>query len=100
METVKFLRDIEDETVYAQGLEMAYIDAFNAITKIGNAMSKRAAFTRSANTPAQQKRGHELRKVLSTMALVIRDCAHRRKRLANIAAGLTDVVFDEEGLQS
>jgi len=97
METVRFLRDIEDETKYGQGLELAYVDAFDAVTDVGNRMCQDTALP-SKRTPRSDNadRLKELRQVLFTMSMVIRDCAARRKRLANIAAGLADVVFDEE----
>jgi len=97
METVRFLRDIEDETKYAQGLEVAYLDAFNALTDVGNRMFK--DFDSPEWPPENddmENRHKELRHVLFTMGLVIRDCVDRRKRLANVAAGLPNVVLDEE----
>jgi len=97
METVRFLRDIEDEGAYGQALELAYVDAFNAVTEVGNRMYEDTALP-SKRTPRSENadRLKELRQVLCTMGLVIRDCGDRRRRLADVAAGLSDVVFDKE----
>jgi len=97
METVRFLRDVEDEGAFGQALELAYVDAFNYLTDVGNRMYEDTA-PPSKRTPRSENadRLKELRSVLFTMSLVIRDCVERRRRLANVAAGLTDVVFDEE----
>jgi len=97
METVRFLRDLEDEKAFAQGLELAYLDAFNGCTDIVNRMWRR--IDKPENDVYQENadaRLKELRHVLFVMSLVIRDCIDRRKRLADVAAGLPDVVFDEE----
>ena len=97
METVRFLRDIDDETAYSQGLELAYVDAFNAVTDVGNRMYRDAELPwPGADKDDMSARHKELRHVLFTMGLVIRDAIDRRRRLANVAAGLPDVVFDEE----
>lgn len=101
METVRFLRDIEDEKKYAQGLELAYLDAFNAITDVGNRMYRDAVHECvEGDDDACESRHKELRHVLFTMGLVIRDCVERRRRLADVARGLPHVVFDEETPQS
>ncbi len=97
METVRFLRDLEDEEAYAKGLELAYLDAFNAITDVGNRMYDDVTMEATCvETCCVDARHKELRHVLFVMALVIRDCTDRRKRLADVAAGLTHVVLDEE----
>ncbi len=97
METVRFLRDIEDETKYAQGLEVAYLDAFNALTDVSNRMIGWVDLYRGVGADEWiEFRVKELRHVLFTMSMVIRDCVDRRKRLANVAAGLPNVVLDEE----
>ena len=88
METVRFLRDIEDEEAFGQALELAYIDAYNYVTGVGNRMQQDTALP-SKRTPRSDNadRLKELRKVLFTMSLVIRDVVDRRRRLANVAAG-------------
>ncbi len=97
METVRFLRDIENETKYAQGLEIAYLDAFEALNDLCRRMygDVQDGLSNLPNRPIDE-RHKELRHVLFVMGLVIRDCTERRKRLADVAAGLSDVVFDEE----
>jgi len=97
MERVQFLRDIEDEKKYAQGLEVAYLDAFNEITDVGNRMYRDADLARGEwRESDMEDRLKELRHVLFVMGLVIRDCSDRRKRLADRAVGLPDRVLDEE----
>ena len=97
METVRFLRDLDDELAYAQGLELCYVDAFNAVMDVSNRMHRDSTSLRIQSACEDHEDRHkELRHVLCTMSLVLRDCVERRKRLTDIAAGLTDVVFDEE----
>ena len=100
MERARFLRDIENEQKYAMTLEMAYLDAFNAVTDVGNRMYRDSQsdvlMTRAAARRSAQDRHQELRHVLLVMGMVLRDCADRRKRLADVAAGLSDVVLDKE----
>jgi len=97
MERVQFLRDIDDEKKYAQSLEMAYVDAFNAITDIGNGMYRDSSKYRTGGPDTElDDRLKEVRHVLFVMGLVIRDCSDRRKRLADRAVGLPDRVLDEE----
>jgi len=100
METDRFLRDIDDETKYAQGLEMAYVDAFDALVQIGNRMSYESdeLDLLDCENPFKE-RLRDLRRITFTMGLVIHDCADRRKRLADVARGLSDVVFDEESTE-
>jgi len=97
METVRFLRDVEDEKKYGQTLEMAYVDAFNAVTDIGNRMYRDSQKIRKQRACEDHEERHkELRHVLFVMGLTIHDMADRRKRLADVARGLSNVVFDEE----
>lgn len=97
METDRFLRDLDDEKAFAQGLELAYLEAFNNITHVGNRMWEDLGTTVPADDTSQDSaRLKELRHVIYTMGQVLRDCIDRRKRLAHVAAGLPDVVFDEE----
>ncbi len=102
METGRFLRDIEDETKYAQRLELAYIDALNAVTDVINRMHSDSTAVEGLELAYRvwpQKdttRIKELSHVVFVMSQVVLDCGDRRKRLADVAAGLADVVFDEE----
>ncbi len=100
METVRFLRDIDDETKYGQGLEMAYLDAFNAIVSISNQLRYESGELDllDCENPFTNLLC-EIRATTFTMGLVIHDCADRRKRLADVARGLSNVVFDEESSQ-
>jgi len=97
MKRTEFLRDIENEEKYAMTLEMAYLDAFNAITDVGNRMYRDSQKIRKQRACEDHEERHkELRHVIGVMALTLRDCADRRKRLADTAVGLTDRVLDEE----
>jgi len=97
METTRFLRDIEDETKYAQGLELAYVDVRDEINRIVTGLCVDAARCGYLGCePRLQSRRREIANLVLTMSMVIRDCADRRKRLADVARGLSDVVFDEE----
>ncbi len=97
METVRFLRDLEDEGAYAQGLELAYVQVRDQLTDIGNRM--RAEIDALSLLDCHDPFGARLKELEHTvfvMGLVIRDCVDRRRRLAHVAAGLPDVVLDEE----
>jgi hypothetical protein len=97
METVRFLRDIDDEKAYAQSLELCYVDAFNHITDIVNRMYEDVVHEEHGSEATEIADRHkELRHVLFTMGLVISDCGDRRKRLADVAGGLADVILDEQ----
>jgi len=97
METVRFLRDIEDEKKYAQGLELAYVDVRDALRDLLNRMQGEIDVLSQLDChDPYEDRVRELAVILFTMGLVIHDCGDRRKRLADVAAGLSDVVFDEE----
>ena len=97
METIGFLRDIEDETKYAQCLEIAYVDAFNAIQELkAHTWEDSCRPHHPVFAPADDARIKELKHITWVMSGVIRDCSDRRKRLADVAARLPDVVFDEE----
>lgn len=96
METVRFLRDLDDEKAFAQGLELAYLDAFNAVTDIANRMYRNRVLFEAPDSCRHEDTHKEVRHALYIMSLVIRDCIDRRRRLADVARGLSDVVFDEE----
>jgi len=99
MERIRFLRDIEDETKYAQGLELAYVEASAAIADVANNMTDESEGLDllDCENPFLEL-SLQLGTIVLAMSLVIRDCADRRKRLADVARGLSNVVFDEESL--
>lgn len=101
MEHVRFLRDVQDEKKYAQTLELAYVDVRDACTDLANRMSQDSStlLMLDCHDPFQD-RLKELRHMVWTMGLVIGDCADRRARLADVARGLSDVIFDEETTES
>lgn len=101
METVRFLRDVEDEKKYAQGLELAYVDVRDALTDLWNRMSRESDTLALLDCENPYRdRLKELRHIIWTAGLVIQDCADRRARLADVARGLSNVVFDEETPES
>lgn len=100
METARFLRDLNDEKAYAQGLELAYVDAFNGITDVSKCMWNDCCHPDHDGSTAQVDARHkDINHVLFLMSGVIQDCVDRRKRLAHVAAGLPDVIFDEESAE-
>lgn len=100
MERVPFLRDIEDETLYAKTVENAYALVYEQLAKLAvlyegerrqELHSGQITYTCGVNLHLA------VRAMRTTMKLTMRDMADRRARLADVAAGLADVVLDEEG---
>jgi len=99
MEAVPFLRDIDDEKHYAQLLEVAYCEAYSEVDKI----------LRASTLSYEYKPGfgsqdcmltvpyEDLACLRAVMNCTVLESVERRRRLADITAGLADVVLDEEG---
>jgi len=100
MERIEFLRDIENEEKYGMACELAYLHVFNALSLFEKKMHNESAELQllDCHDPFQT-RCREMLHILRTMSQVMRDMADRRKRLFDIAAGLSDVVFDEESTE-
>lgn len=100
MERVPFLRDIENDELYAKSVENAYLLAYEHLGKLLEHQKYPKSSGPQAVT-AMLIRLSELCEALHGMELqmsfVIRDMADRQARLANVATGLADVVLDEEG---
>lgn len=105
MKKVQFLRDIDDEELYAKQLENAYCMAWEEIQGIlARFPILKTTFGLDDDTETILDTHMELAdtyeslaRMRHTMGLIMRDMADRRRRLADRAVGLTDGVFDEEG---
>jgi len=99
METVPMLGDVDDEKHYAQLLEVAYVEAWCEVDKI----CKDAYFGdgyKSGGPPddSDLKVGYaDLTRLRFVMAANVEQSVNRRRRLADITAGLPDVVLQKEG---
>jgi len=104
VETVEFLGDIDDAELYTKQVELAYGLAYEEIIKIliefpgagGRVIldekERCVGWDDTLDSPA-----HGMLHVLQfTMKLTLRNMADRRRRLADVAVGLPDVVLDEE----
>jgi len=99
MEQVPFLRDIDDEKHYAQLLEVAYVEAFTELAEI---LSRDRVYTTlelEMDVPEHDflQMFRDLGHLRVVMALTVRQSVGRRRRLADITRGLSDVILDEEG---
>ncbi len=104
MKKMPFLRDVDDEGLYAQMLEncflLAYEQLSDALAKfpitqpiecfVPDDQALQDLFRESIDTYER------LARMRQTMAWVIKDCADRRRRLADRSVRLPDRVFDEE----
>ena len=99
MNTVPFLRDIDDEKHYAQLLEVAYVEAYTELASILGGQREYTTVEIDRNVPEQEflELFRDLGRLRVVMALTVRQSGDRRRRLAHIARGLSDVVLDEEG---
>ena len=100
METRPFLRDIDDVHHYAEMLESTFGLLYEDLSEI---LAKFPLLTigmaEIAGTDADEEGAatyQELALMRHMMAMVIREMADRKKRLADRAVGLADVKLDEE----
>ena len=99
METVPFLCDVDDEKHYAQLLEVAYCEAFTALRQIladARIYEKYRPGLSSASYEMHVE-PERLEGLHDAMKRTVDHSIERRKRLANVAAGLADGVLDEKG---
>ena len=104
METVEFLGDIDDEKLYARKLELAYNEAYQQVLKIlldfpqipGRVELDEAERCIGWIEGVDSKTRVQLEQMRFVMRLQLRQLADRRRRLADVAVGLTDRVLDEE----
>jgi len=99
METVPFLRHIDDEKHYAQLLEVVYCEAYCEVDKI----LRESTFTYKNKSWLDPDACmltvsyEDLARLRAVMNCTVLESVERRRRLADITRGLSDVVLDEEG---
>ncbi len=104
MQTTGFLRDIDDERLYAQQLELAWIKLGEELSGILGRFPLVVEFRDRHDKGAVEhpllsdldKVYAELATMRHTMGLLAREMADRAKRLADAAVGLADVILDEQ----
>jgi len=99
METVPFLRDVDDEKHYAQLLEVAYVEAFSEVDSILK-QSELATLGLAGSTPEEYTlvvSYEDLARLREVMNFTVIQSVDRRRRLAHVARRLADVVLDKEG---
>jgi len=99
METVPFLRDVDDEKHYAQLLEVAYVEAYTELRQIlADAKffgeCKPGLFADSYEMRVNVERLHAMSHL---MQYTVQQSIERRRRLADVAAGFADLVLDKKG---
>jgi len=103
MDNVPFLGDIDDELQYAQSLELWIVQLFDDLADISRRVPHPGLLVTSNidNERELMSRIREtnvaLKSVVTTLSQLLLDITYRRKRLADIAVGLTDGEVDEEG---
>jgi len=99
METVPFLRDVDDEKHYAQLLEVAYVEAYTELRQILADVKFFAEYNVGlpAETCDMRVNVERLDAMRHLMEYTVQQSVERRRRLADVARGLADGVLDEEG---
>jgi len=103
MEEIPFLGDIDDELQYSQVLELWLVQLLDHLTKLSRSYPHpHLIVTSSINNEHEvmdrmRKHNADLKFVVRTLGQLLVDITDRRKRLADIAVGLTDLEIDEEG---
>jgi len=104
METVEFLADVDSEKLYAAKLELAYNCAYQEVLKmlidfpVGRVTldEQERCIGWTGETERIGQTHKQLYQMKFVMRLQIRQMAERKRRLADIAVGLTDRVLDEQ----
>jgi len=99
MERVPMLAYVDDEKHYAQLLEVAYCEAATELNVLLHEMTWMGAdedcgFVELTGIIPWLNR---IKRLQWVMVGTVGDSTERRRRLANVAAGLADGVLDEEG---
>ncbi len=105
METVQFLGDIDSEKIYAAKLELAYNEVYQEVLKIlldwpiivDGLEATLDHLDFEPLTTDLDKIQRQIEQMRVVMVLQIRQMAERKRRLADVAVGLTDRVLDEQG---
>jgi len=98
METVPFLQDIDDEKHYAQLLEVAYCEAATELNDICHSVAKLMHEERFVTIESDEvlEQCEALNRLQFVMIATVQQMIERRRRLADVTAGLADVVLDKE----
>ena len=99
METVPMLGDVDDEKHFAQLLEVAYCEAATELNdichKVAQLVHEESFVTIERDQVLEQCEA--LHRLKFVMLATVQQTIERRRRLANVARGLADVVLDKEG---
>ena len=107
MKTIAFLRDIDDEHLYAQQLELAWIRLGDELSEIlarwplivGPTVQPELKLNSQPLLADLDAIYADLATMRQWMSLLARDMAERARRLADAAVGLPDRVLDEQSAQ-
>lgn len=101
LKTRPLLRDIDDVQHYADSLENVFCLLYE---EFGELLAKFPLIKTGVGhgvliaTHEELAATYEqLARMRHTMSLLLRDMANRKARLADIATGFSDVIFDEQG---
>lgn len=99
MKRVPLLSEIDNEKHYAQLLEVAYCEAATELNVLVARMSRLNRQETWIEIDPQELVDwyRKLTQLQWVMIGTVGDSTDRRRRLANVARGLSDVVLDEEG---
>jgi len=103
MDKIPFLGDIDDELQYSQSLELWIVQLLDHLIDIQRQVPHGGLLVTSnidneRELIARIKRTNDsLKFVVHTLGHLLTDMTERRKRLADLAVGLTDSEVDEEG---
>lgn len=104
MDKIPFLGDIDDELQYSQGLELWLVQLLDHLTRLSRDYPHpHLIVTSNINNEHEimdrmREHNDELKFVVRTLGQLLVEITDRRKRLADIAVGLTDLEINEEGL--
>jgi len=99
METIPLLRDIDDEKHYAQLLEVAYVEAWVELRQVLTDAKIYGRYKPGLPSPSYELKVNvgQLVGLKDVMENTVQQSVDRRRRLADVARRLADVVLDEEG---
>ncbi len=101
MERIPLLSEIDDEKHYAQLLEVAYVEAYVELRQIlidGELITHRRPGCQPESTSVDLN-FETVERLTHVMKDTVQQSVDRRKRLADVTAGLADVVLDVEGTE-
>jgi len=99
MKIVPMLHNVDDEKHFAQLLEVAYCEAATELNVICHTLMHMVH--EESFGPAQGievlEAYEQLNRLQFVMIATVQQTIERRRRLADVATGLADVIFDEKG---